>query len=92
MAAPPVTPELDPDALMTRAQAAEALSRAGFPTSRATLAKLAVAGTGPAYRLYGRRPLYAKCDLFDWAQRRAGAPRTSTRSTEAPRADQPAAA
>ena len=43
---------IDPDTLLTRAAAAEALTEAGYPTARATLASMATRGGGPIYRLY----------------------------------------
>jgi hypothetical protein len=44
----------NPNALLRRKQAAEALTAAGFPTSAATLATKASRGGGPTYRLFGR--------------------------------------
>jgi hypothetical protein len=58
--------------LMDRAQAAEFLTSYGYRTARATLAKLAVTGNGPAYQKFGRRPLYLAADLLQWAQDRCG--------------------
>jgi hypothetical protein len=48
----------DPDALLTRDRAAEALNEAGYPTSPATLATRASRGGGPPFRKFGTRPLY----------------------------------
>ena len=61
-----------PAGLMDRAQAAEFLTSNGYRTARATLAKLAVTGNGPAYQKFGRRPLYLAADLLQWAQDRCG--------------------
>lgn len=70
--------ERDPDALLTREQLADALTREGYPTARSTLATKAVRGGGPVYRLYGRRPLYRWADGLAWAEGRLSAPRRST--------------
>jgi hypothetical protein len=68
----------DPGTLLTRRQAAAALSEAGFPTAPATLARKASAGGGPPYRRYGPRVLYAWDDLEAWARSRLSAPLRST--------------
>ncbi len=71
-------PAIDLDVLLDRKRAAEALTAAGFKESPATLATRACRGGGPAYRIYGRRPLYRLGDLLDWAEGRLGALVTST--------------
>jgi hypothetical protein len=56
--------------LLTRAQAVEFIREAcGIPVSQSTLDKKSQAGRGgpPIARFYGRRALYSKNDLRDWA-------------------------
>ena len=72
-----------PDTLLTRFDAAQALTDAGYPTSAATLATKASRGGGPAYRLYGRKPLYRCADLMAWAEGRCSRPIHSTAELEA---------
>jgi len=69
---------LTPETLLTRARGAEELTRAGYPTSRASLATLASRGGGPSYRLYSRTALHRWSDLLAWAEARCSAPRKST--------------
>jgi hypothetical protein len=56
------------DALLTRRDAAAALSAAGYPVARATLATRAVRGGGPPFQRFGRVPLYRWGDLLAWAE------------------------
>ena len=72
-----------PDALLTRREAAAALTAAGFPVARATLATLASRGGGPPYRRFGTRPLYLWRDLLAWAESRLTAPMRSTSEADA---------
>lgn len=72
-----------PDTLLTRSDAATALTDAGYPTSAATLATKATRGGGPAYRLYGRKPLYRYSDLMAWAEARCSKTVHSTSELEA---------
>jgi hypothetical protein len=58
------------DALLTREQVADALTRAGFPTKARTLSTKATRGGGPPYRLYGARALYHWGAALDWARSR----------------------
>ena len=44
----------------------------GIPCSRATLAKYACSGGGPAFRKAGKFPIYSRDDLDAWAKRRLG--------------------
>jgi hypothetical protein len=60
----------DLDALLGRRETAEALSEAGFKTSPATLATLAVRGGGPPFQKFGRFPLYRWGNSLDWARSR----------------------
>jgi hypothetical protein len=69
---------LGPDTLLRRKQAAQALSELGYPMSAATLATKASRGGGPAYRRFGRVPLYRWADLLAWAQGRLSGPRHNT--------------
>jgi hypothetical protein len=75
-----------PDALLRRHQAAEALTRAGYPTATATLATKATRGGGPSYRSFGRVPLYKWCDALAWAESKLSAPRVSTSQADEQRA------
>ena len=61
-----IVPE-NPDTLLTREQAAAALTASGFPVRPKTLSTRASRGGGPAYRLFGARVLYRWGDLRDWA-------------------------
>jgi hypothetical protein len=67
----PIIPD-DPDIRLTRDAAAEALTKAGFPVRKATLATLASRGGGPPYRKFGTRPIYRWGDLVYWANARLG--------------------
>jgi hypothetical protein len=58
----------NPDALLTRVQAAEALTEAGFPMSPATLATKATRGGGPSFGKFGPRALYPWGSTLQWAQ------------------------
>jgi hypothetical protein len=62
----------DLDTLLTRAALADALTKAGYPTARATLAMRATRGGGPRYRLFGRVPLYRWGDALEWVRSRLG--------------------
>ena len=73
----------DFDTLLTRAAASHALTEAGYPVARATLATLASRGGGPSYRRFGRIPLYRWADLLDWARSRLGPPMRSTSEADA---------
>lgn len=72
-----------PDTLLTRDGVAAALTSSGFPVSVATLATKATRGGGPAYRAFGRRPLYRWGDALDWANARLSKPVRSTSELEA---------
>lgn len=67
------------DRLIRRRDAANYLqAKYGFGTEK-TLAKYAVTGEGPIYRIAGRFPLYNPADLDSWAQARISKPLRSTR-------------
>ena len=59
-------------------QAAVFLTSAGFPTAKATLAKLRCVGKGPTFRRFGRHILYAPNDLHAWASQRISTPLSNT--------------
>lgn len=73
----------DPDAHLTRRDAAAALSAAGYPTATATLATRASRGHGPLYRKYGNRVVYRWGDLIAWAETRLSEPMRSTSEADA---------
>jgi hypothetical protein len=73
---------IDPDALLSRARTADALTAAGFQTSPATLATKATRGGGPPYRVYGRTTLYRWGDALKWARERLHAPQSSTSESD----------
>lgn len=56
------------DTFLTRPEAAEYLTRRGFPVAKATLQKYATVGGGPLYRRFGARVLYQPADLDAWAK------------------------
>lgn len=53
--------------LLKRREAAEFLTGLGFPVAPATLAKYASVGGGPVMRKFGRRVVYERQALIDWA-------------------------
>jgi hypothetical protein len=63
---------VDIDQLLTREQAAAALTAAGYPTKAKTLATKATRGGGPPYRAYSGRALYRWGDALEWAQSQLG--------------------
>lgn len=66
------------DRLLSRHEAAAFLCERGYRVAVATLNKLACVGGGPAFRKFGRRPLYAPADLMAWAAARTSGPVRST--------------
>ncbi len=67
------------DRLLRRKEAARYLTeQRGLPISAQTLAKYATVGGGPAFRKFGRFPLYQVEDLDAWAHSRLGPPQRST--------------
>jgi hypothetical protein len=81
----------NPDALLTRSQTALALTAAGYPVTTGTLATKACRHEGPAYRLFGRRPLYRWGDALDWVRGRVTIPCQGAPAS-APASDQHVAA
>jgi hypothetical protein len=69
----------NPQRLRRRKEAAQYVrDRWGIPLSQQTLAKLAVIGGGPPYRLAGRFPLYEGSDLDAYALAKLGPKQWST--------------
>ncbi len=54
-------------ARLRRAEAAEFLTRNGYPIAHKQLASLASSGTGPPYSIWYGRAMYRPGDLLDWA-------------------------
>ncbi|MGO9024678.1 MAG: DNA-binding protein [Beijerinckiaceae bacterium] len=73
----------DPNALLTRDQAAAALAAAGFPIRAKTLATKASRGGGPPFRRFGAKPLYRWCETLCWAEARLSAPIVNTSELDA---------
>jgi hypothetical protein len=65
------------DPLLRRKALAAALTSAGYPIAEQTLARMAVEGSGPPFRVWGRFPVYQWSSALRWAEARAGTPRTS---------------
>jgi hypothetical protein len=64
---------------LQRADAAQYLrDKFGLRCAKQTLAKLAVVGGGPKYRLAGRTPIYEPADLDEFAMSKIGKPRFSS--------------
>jgi len=64
---------------LRRADASQYLQeKYGLRCAKQTLAKLAVMGGGPKYRLAGRTPIYEPSDLDDYAMSKISSPRLST--------------
>ena len=59
-------------------QASKYLEEKGITIAAKTLGKLRLTGGGPAYRKFGRKPIYDPPDLDAWVDRKLGAPRRST--------------
>lgn len=63
---------------LRRTEAADYLQAHYGLYTAGTLAKMAVVGGGPPFRLLGRFPVYTEADLRDWAEGRMTAPVSST--------------
>jgi hypothetical protein len=63
------------DHLLTRDQAAAALTENGFPVKPKTLAVWASRGDGPPYQMFRARALYKWSEVEAWARSRLTAPR-----------------
>ena len=70
---------MDPQVFLRRKEASAYL-REKFKLERApsTLAKLAVTGGGPPFRLLNRAPLYTPADLDEWVASKLSPPMQST--------------
>jgi hypothetical protein len=73
----------NPDALLTRDAAAEALTASGYPVAPKTLATKATRGGGPPYSLFSGRALYRWGDALAWARSLTTPPRRSTSEADA---------
>jgi hypothetical protein len=73
----------DPNTLLTRQATAEALSAAGFPCAKSSLASMASRGGGPNFQKYGPRALYRWGDALEWAQSKLGPAIRSTAELDA---------
>lgn len=74
-----------PNKNLDRGELAKALTDEGYPTAKQTLARKAVEGSGPPFRVWGRRPIYDWPSALRWAETRAGKPRNSTSEADASR-------
>jgi hypothetical protein len=69
--------------LLRRKEAARYLTESrGLPVAPQSLAKYAVVGGGPAFKKFGRFPLYDVVDLDNWANARLGPLQRSTCDVE----------
>jgi hypothetical protein len=62
--------EIDPAAILTRAQTADALTQHGYKMAPTTLATLATRGGGPPFAKFGVHVRYVWGDTLAWAQGR----------------------
>lgn len=62
-----------PDSWLRRKALAEALSAAGYPIARETLATYASRGGGPEFHYSGRFPIYRWGHALAWAKTRSRA-------------------
>jgi hypothetical protein len=76
----------DPEARLRRDAAAAALTEAGYPIAKASLAWFATMGGGPVFQRFGRYPTYKWADLLSWARGRLSRPVTSTSELDRPAA------
>jgi hypothetical protein len=76
---PTICEQIATPLFLRRADAARYVqSKFGLRCAKQTLAKLAVVGGRPRYRLAGPTPLYAPSDLDGWAESKISGPRLST--------------
>lgn len=73
----------NPDVLLTRADATAALTEAGYPVAKATLATKATRGGGPPYIVFNGCALYKLADLLAWAEASSTAKVASTSEFDA---------
>ena len=62
------------DALLAAPALADALSSAGFPVTKGTLAMMRSRGNGPPARRWGGRVLYVWSEALAWAESRLSDP------------------
>jgi hypothetical protein len=79
----------NPDALLTRQQAATALTESGFPISPKTLATMACRGGGPPFHRFGPRVLYQWGSSITWAKERLSPVMYSTSEADAAKRHDP---
>jgi hypothetical protein len=72
----------DIERFLNRREASAFLKQRGYTVAVATLNKLASTGGGPAFRRFGRRPLYTPADLIAWAEARTSPPVRSVTEAE----------
>lgn len=72
---------------LTRQETSQYLAELGIPYAVATLASAAVYGRGPAFHLFGRKPLYAVADIDRWALEQLGTAANSTTAHDALRSE-----
>jgi hypothetical protein len=73
-----------PNRMRRREASQYLLDQHGIRLAHATLAKLAVVGGGPPFRVDGRFPVYDRDSLDAYAQVRLGPLRRSTSAVEGP--------
>jgi hypothetical protein len=69
---------------LNRKEAADFLTKLGYRTAPATLAKLASIGGGPIFESFGRKPLYTPSNLLAWVAAKSTGPRRSTSDKGSP--------
>ena len=69
---------MENDKPLRRTEAAQFLTDNGYKTAKRTLDVLATRGGGPKFSYWGRIPLYAVADLWQWVESRRSGPRGST--------------
>lgn len=67
-----------PKLYVLRREAADYLTKQGYPIRASYLQKLATIGGGPVYRKFGNRALYTPSDLLAWAESRLTTPIQNT--------------
>jgi hypothetical protein len=71
---------------LSRADAARFLTEKGLPIAATTLAKKAVQGSGPPYRVWNGRATYSVDDLLKWVEAQLGPKLMSTAQRKVVRA------
>ena len=73
----------DTDRRHDTTEAAAYLTRHGYRVAPATLTRMRCVGGGPAFEVFGHRPVYRASDLLAWARSRTTARRPSERAVAA---------